>query len=104
LSLDISFASAATVVSLIPTRPGNGAMETLSGLGLFRTPSLADIERSIELALMHANDRGRVFVDLWNLERFAACSQCVASRRQRLHVINLEQQIVARLRCPACGE
>jgi radical SAM enzyme (TIGR01210 family) len=102
-SLDISFASGATVVSLIPTRTGNGAMDALSNLGLFRTPSLADIERSIELALRHAASRGRVFADLWNLERFATCPRCVASRRRRLHAMNLEQQIAPRLRCPACA-
>ena len=102
-SLDISFASGATVVSLIPTRAGNGAMDALSNLGLFRTPSLADIERSIELALRHAGGRGRVFADLWNLERFATCPQCVATRRRRLHSMNLEQEIAPRLRCPACA-
>ena len=103
-SLDISFASGATVVSLVPTRTGNGAMDALSNLGLFRRPSLADIERSIELALMDGDGRARVFVDLWNLESFAACPQCLASRRRRLHSMNLEQQIAPRLRCPACGD
>jgi radical SAM enzyme (TIGR01210 family) len=102
-SLDVSFASGATVVSLVPTRAGNGAMDELSTLGLFRAPRLADIERSIELALIHAGGRGRVFVDLWDLERFAACGQCLASRRQRLHVLNLEQQIAPRLQCQACA-
>jgi radical SAM enzyme (TIGR01210 family) len=101
-SLDVSFASGATVVSLVPTRAGNGAMDELSNLGWFRTPALADIERSIELSLLHAGNKGRVFVDLWDLERFSACPQCLASRRQRLHSLNLEQQIVPRPRCPAC--
>jgi hypothetical protein len=102
-SLDLSFASGATVVSLVPTRSGNGAMDALADAGLFRTPTLADIDRSLELALTHAGPRGRVFVDLWDFERFAACPQCLASRRQRLHAMNLEQQIGPRLRCGACG-
>jgi len=103
-SLDVSFASGATVVSLVPTRAGNGAMEALSNLGLFRSPALADIERSIELALTHAGGRGRVFVDLWDLERFAACPHCLASRRRRLHSMNLDQQIAPRLGCQACAQ
>jgi len=102
-SLDVSFESGATVVSLVPTRPGNGAIDALSDVGLFRTPTLTDVERSFELALAHAGSRGRVFVDLWNLERFAACSRCLVARRQRLHAMNLEQQIGPRLRCGACG-
>jgi len=101
-SLDVSFDSGATVVSLVPTRAGNGAVEELSAVGLFRPPTLADIERSIALALIHANGRGRVFVDLWDLERFAACRRCCDSRRQRLHAINLEQRMVPPTPCPAC--
>jgi radical SAM enzyme (TIGR01210 family) len=103
-SLDVSFASGATVVSLVPTRAGNGAMEAVSSLGQFHAPALADIERSIDLALIHAGGRGRVFVDVWDLERFAACPHCLASRRQRLHTLNLEQRIALRFHCPACAE
>ena len=103
-SLDVAFESGASVVSLVPTRGGNGAIDRLSDLGLFRAPVLDDIERSIELSLVHARARGRVFVDLWDLERFASCPQCVASRRQRLHAMNLEQRFAPRLRCSACAE
>jgi radical SAM enzyme (TIGR01210 family) len=102
-SLDVSFASGASVVSLVPTRAGNGAIDALSNLGLFRAPALTDIERTIELALMHAGSSGRIFVDLWDLERFAACPLCLAPRRRRLHSMNLEQQIAPRLECPTCA-
>jgi radical SAM enzyme (TIGR01210 family) len=102
-SLDVSFASGATIVSLVPTRAGNGAMEALSTLGLFRTPALADVERSIELALIHADGRGRVFVDLWDLERFAACPHCLSARRRRLHSMNLDQQTAPPMQCPICA-
>jgi radical SAM enzyme (TIGR01210 family) len=102
-SLDVSFASGATVVSLVPTRAGNGAIDALSDLGMFRAPTLTDIERSLELALTHAGSKGRVFVDLWNLGRFAACPHCLVSRRRRLHALNLEQQVGPRLVCEACA-
>jgi hypothetical protein len=92
-SIDVSFEGGASVVSLVPTRSGNGAMEALSAQGLFHVPELSDVERSAELALTHAAGRGRVFVDLWDLERFAACPHCLAARRARLHIMNLEQRI-----------
>jgi len=103
-SLDVSFESGASVVSLVPTRAGNGAIDQFVNLGLFRTPVLDDIERSIELSLVHARGRGRVFVDLWDLERFASCPQCLASRRKRLHAMNLQQHVVPQLGCSACAE
>ncbi len=103
-SLDVAFTSGATAISLVPTRAGNGAIDALANLGLFRPPALADIERSIELALIHAAGRGRVFSDLWNLENFAACPQCLVGRRRRLHTMNLEQQISPPLGCSACAE
>jgi radical SAM enzyme (TIGR01210 family) len=103
-SLDVSFENGALVVSLVPTRSGNGAIEQLSDLGLFRAPVLDDIERSMERSLVHARGRGRVFVDLWDLERFGGCPHCLAPRRQRLHAMNLEQQVLPPLRCSACAE
>jgi uncharacterized Fe-S cluster-containing MiaB family protein len=59
-SVDVAFSSGATAVSLIPTRPGNGALEALSASGEFRAPSLEEIERSAQLAHA-ASPRGRVF-------------------------------------------
>jgi radical SAM enzyme (TIGR01210 family) len=102
-SLDTAFAAGAGVVSLVPTRSGNGAMEALADLGLFRAPTLAGIERSVELALTHAGRRGRIFADLWNLDRFGGCARCLPSRRQRLHLMNLEQRIAAPVSCAACA-
>lgn len=90
-SLDAAFACGASVVSLVPTRPGNGAIDALAAMGSFRAPDLDDIERSFALALGHARGRGRVFVDLWDIERFAQDHQTTAARRSRLESMNLEQ-------------
>jgi archaeosine synthase beta-subunit len=98
-SIDVAFSCGATAVSLIPTRPGNGAMEALEANGFFRPPSLEDIERSVDAAHVRRHP-GRIFVDLWDLERFSRCSQCIAPRRARLHAINMEQ---ARLPPPSCS-
>lgn len=92
-SLDAAFACGASVVSLVPTRPGNGATDALATVGSFRAPDLDDVERSLTLALGHARGRGRVFVDLWDLERFARNGDDTAARRARLEAMNLEQSV-----------
>jgi len=98
-SIDAAFSCGAAVVTLIPTRDGNGAMEALFTDGSFRPPRLADIERSVGLAHARAGHRGRLFVDLWNLKRFSDCPACFSARRGRLHVMNLEQRIPAPITC-----
>lgn len=101
-SIRVAFAAGAAVVSLVPTRPGNGALEALAADGAFIAPRLEDIERSIEAAVVGPH-RGRIFVDLWDLRRFASCAACFDARRARLHWINLEQQVPPQLPCLACG-
>ena len=90
-SVDAAFSCGASVVSLVPTRPGNGALEALADEDAFRVPDLDDIERSFAAALEHARHRGRVFVDIWDLERFAHGLECSTARRDRLHAMNLDQ-------------
>lgn len=102
-SIDAALSCRASVVSLIPTRPGNGALEALAAEGSFRPPALEDVERSFELALGALGDRGRIFVDLWDLQRFASCPRCFETRRARLHAGNLEQRVSPRPPCTACG-
>jgi archaeosine synthase beta-subunit len=93
-SLDAAFSCGASAVSLVPTRAGNGAMDALAAAGLFRAPDLGDIERTFALALTHARGRGRVFVDLWDIDRFMHGDCCSASRRDRLQAMNLEQRVL----------
>lgn len=101
-SAEFAFSCGATVVSLIPTRPGNGAMDRLMAAGAFTPPRLATLERALEFAVNLR--KGRVFADTWNLEPFSSCSACLEKRRQRLHDINLTQQIRPTIDCPVCGE
>jgi archaeosine synthase beta-subunit len=65
-SIDAALAAGAAVISLIPTRAGNGTMEALAADGLFRLPAAADVERSGALARAHVGDAARLFVDPWN--------------------------------------
>lgn len=103
-SIDVALSAGASVVSLIPTRPGNGALEALAADGAFRAPELDDIERSLQAALARRQpERGRIFLDLWDLQRFASCPDCFDARRARLHTANLEQRVPAPLSCGECG-
>lgn len=103
-SIDVAFQAGVSAVSLVPTRSGNGAMEALAATGQFHEPSLADVERSLAVALAAARGRGRVFVDLWDLPRFASCTTCLKGRRARLHSANLFQTIApSSTPCADCG-
>jgi len=100
-SLDFAFECGATVATLIPTRGGNGAMDELASIGDFVPPQIATVEASLEYGL--AMSAGRVFADLWELERFSTCDVCYDSRFKRLLRMNLDQTFIARVECPVCG-
>jgi archaeosine synthase beta-subunit len=100
-SIDFAFDHGASVVSLIPTRTGNGAMEALQAATDFTPPTLADLERATNYGL--SLSRGRVFADLWDLEKFSACPNCFEARRDRLHQMNLTQRLPPSITCRACG-
>jgi archaeosine synthase beta-subunit len=100
-SAAFAFSCGAMSVSLIPTRGGNGAMERLRDTGEFAPPRLATLELALEQSL---NLRvGRVFADLWDLERFSTCAVCFERRRKRLLAMNLSQKILPRVDCEICG-
>jgi radical SAM enzyme (TIGR01210 family) len=100
-SAQFAFDCGAGVVSLIPTRSGNGAMEQLMARGEFSPPRLATLEKALELSL--ALNQGRVFADTWNLELFASCVHCLEARRRRLQEMNLTQKVSEPVRCEWCG-
>ena len=100
-SVDFAFECGAPAVSRIPTRSGNGAMEALAAEGLFTRPTLDLVEAGMDLAL--ASAKGRVFVDLWELDHLASCDACYAGRRSRLAAMNLVQRPAPRVLCPSCA-
>ena len=100
-SLDFAFDCGATAVTLIPTRGGNGAMEELAQQGNFTPPKLSVLEASLAYGL--SLRRGRVFADLWDLERISTCSECYDARLRRLAHINLSQISLAPEICSRCG-
>ncbi len=100
-SADFAFDCGAEVVSLIPTRSGNGAMNRLLESGEFVPPRLGTLETAQAQAL--ALRRGRVFADTWDVEQFSQCRSCLEQRRQRLHIANVTQRAQPKVECPACG-
>jgi radical SAM enzyme (TIGR01210 family) len=100
-SLDFAFDCGATAATLIPTRGGNGAMETLAQIGEFTPPALATVEDAASYGL--GLGQGRVFVDLWEMNnRPNACQFCLADRADRLHRMNLSQQVFPSIECSHC--
>jgi radical SAM enzyme (TIGR01210 family) len=59
----------ASVISLIPTRGGNGAMEALTAQKLFQAPTADDVQRSFDLVLNRLSTTDhrppRILLDPW---------------------------------------
>jgi hypothetical protein len=100
-SVDYALDQGAGVVSLIPVRGGNGALEALAAQGQFTPPPVATLEAAAEYGI--GLGRGRVFADLWDLEKFSSCAECLPERRERLRQMNLTQTVTSAVRCPGCG-
>jgi hypothetical protein len=100
-SLDFAFDCGATVASLIATRSGNGAMDELQRNGEFSPPQLKTIEAAARYGL--SLERGRVFVDLWDLQTSRPCQSCYAARVARLGEMNLSQSLLQPIPCDRCG-
>ena len=68
-SVEFAESCGASVVSLVPTRGGNGTMEALAREGLFRPPTADDVARSVQLvhgrATNHERRATRILLDPW---------------------------------------
>jgi archaeosine synthase beta-subunit len=96
-SIEFSFDAGAGIVSIIPTRSGNGALDALRE---FTEPELSTLETAMDTAL--SLSRGRILADLWDLDRFSRCRHCFPARRERLHQMNLRQLVLPPIHCAAC--
>ena len=99
-SVDFAFQSHAKVAVLIPTRSGNGALEQLAANGHFSPPKMKTLETALEYGL--SLNKGRVFADLWDLERISNCAFCYPARRNRLEEMNLRQVFQSPVDCVHC--
>jgi radical SAM enzyme (TIGR01210 family) len=99
-AIDTAFDAGASMVSLIPVRTGNGAMDALAREGAWRPPDLDEVEDAFDAAVSRA--RGRVLLDLWDLDRLLTCEACAPARRARLAAMNMTGRAIDRVRCDAC--
>lgn len=100
-SIEFAFDCGVRVCAVIPTRGGNGIMEQLHAQGEFGSPRLRFLEETLDRGL--ALRQGRVFVDVWDIERFYECPSCGPARAARLREMNLTQRPLPAIACEACG-
>lgn len=105
-SVEFAIECRASVIALIPTRFGNGALEKLAERGEFRPPKLATLEAAFDRSLglvSQSRSSSRVFADLWDLGQFSDCEHCLPSRMERLKKMNFNQGPVPSTPCTVCG-
>lgn len=96
-TVEFAFDCGASACSIIPTRDGNGIMEKLRDEGNYVPPTLSALEEVFDRA-MNLN-RGRIFADLWDLEKFSDCETCFEARKVRMQTMNLEQKELPLIEC-----
>ncbi len=90
-SIEFAFDTGVECCVVIPTRAGNGVMESLTCNDLFEPPSLASLEEILEYGILLRC--GRVFVDLWDVGRLACDAMAASARIARLQWMNLNQEV-----------
>ena len=96
-SIDFAFDCGASVVSLIPARFGPVELDALARAGEFSPPALDTVEDALDYGI--AQQRGRVFADLWDIERLCDCARRQPDRIARLRDMNLTQVVLPRIPC-----
>lgn len=96
-SLEFAFNFGVECCVVIPTRPGNGALDWLEARDFFHQPSIRSLEEVMSFGL--SLNAGRVFADLWDLRQFSSCDLCFEDRMQRFNSLNLSQKIVPSIQC-----
>ena len=96
-SIEFAFEIGVECSAVIPTRAGNGAMEILEKEGDFQSPQISSLEEVLEYGI--SLQKGRVLADLWDLEYFSTCSNCLEERQSRLDSMNLYQEIYPEIKC-----
>ncbi len=107
-SVEFAVRCGARVVSIVPTRGGNGMMEALAASGDYTPPRILTIEETLATCLQRVvikmSTAPRVFMDTWDLARFASCSKCAADRVKRIEAMNWQQVMLPEVVCPECRD
>ena len=96
-SIEYAFGLGVQCCAVIPTRPGNAPLDQLMEQGEFSRPSIRSMEHVLEAGI--SMNKGRVFMDLWDAAQFYDCPECGPLRQERLHRMNLSQQIEPTTSC-----
>jgi hypothetical protein len=100
-SIRFAFDAGAECCVVIPTRDGNGAMERLRADGLWAPPRIESLEEALEFGV--GLGRGRVFADLWDIEKLFHCPRCGPARARRLDAMNRTQAAAPPVVCDCRG-
>ncbi|MCC6509384.1 MAG: radical SAM protein [Pirellulaceae bacterium] len=112
-SIDLAIECGARLVSVIPVRGGNGAMERLAESGEFTPPTARSLENilydNLSIKRSEAQDGQRsqsnrseaiVTVDLWDWDKLrGVCASCSSARHERLERMNLTRTVVPEVKC-----
>ncbi len=101
-TIRFAFESGASVCSVIATRPGTTWMRDMQDSGYYVPPTLSMLEEVFASAL--TLNRGRVFVDTWDIGFTSQCESCFHARVQRLEQMNVAQQILPHVMCAHCHD
>jgi archaeosine synthase beta-subunit len=96
-SVDYAFNAGIECCTIIPVRPGNGAMDFLEETGDFRPPDIKSLEKVLEYGI--GLKAGRVFADTWDLQLFSDCEKCTEERTARINEMNLTQRVSSPVNC-----
>jgi hypothetical protein len=96
-SIDFAFEVGIGCCTIIPVRAGNGAMDFLEGKGDFNKPTIQSLEDVLEYGVNQ--NKGNVFADIWDLQLFSNCDNCLNERIKRITNINLNQKIIDKVKC-----
>ena len=89
-SMEFAFDVGVECCSIVPTRAGTAAMDRLVTEGHFAPPSIDSMVEVQEAGLRM--QRGRVFMDLWDIDRFYD-DQSGPAHAERIRQMNLTQKI-----------
>lgn len=96
-SIEFAFDCGVECCSIVPVRSGNGALDQMQETGKFTTTTINAMEEVLERGL--ELKRGRVFMDLWDVEQFYRCKSCSEQRAARIHQMNTTQTITKPVVC-----
>ena len=96
-SIDFAFKCGVECCVIIPTRAGNGAIDWLNDQGHYTPPGITSLEEVLDYGVSLKS--GRVFADLWDIEKFSTCNNCLESRKARLESTNLHQHLLPPVLC-----